>query len=145
MRLQSTETPIDCPVSLCWQSSEKFRAMLWQLYAMPAVAREELYRRLKALPYEKFLKSWYWEACRSEELSLAGYRCRFCGAQGKKLEVHHKTYEHRGRDHEHIETLRAICSDCHSGTHHGGLNWAAQLLAFGVNNTEFRKKRRLPR
>lgn len=129
MRLQEIDLPKNCPIELCSFSSEKFRVMLTQLYTLPDAAREEVHRRLAALPYRDFLRSWYWDACRSEELSRAGYRCRRCRAEKVRLQVHHIDYDHRGREHEHIEDLRAVCDNCHVKAHQlGGSRSIAEKL-----------------
>lgn len=69
---------------------------------------------LKALPYQDYLKTDYWQQVRKEVLRRANYRCQVCNADAP-LEVHHRTYESRGE--ETAGDVIALCRDCHTKFH----------------------------
>ena len=73
-------------------------------------------KRRKKMSYEKFLNTPYWVEVRKVVLQRRGCRCASCGAQDR-LEVHHKTYEHRGDEMRHLELLVVLCRDCHASVH----------------------------
>jgi|GEM_PF-4529996 len=75
---------------------------------------------LKLLPYKEFLQSRYWEIVRNYVRWKRGYTCELC-ASTEKLQVHHKTYEHHGEEHDYLDDLILLCSTCHS-RHHGKLH-----------------------
>ncbi len=74
---------------------------------------------LNSLSYSEFLKSVYWKTVRNYVREKRGYICELC-ASTERLEVHHKTYEHHGQEHNHLDDLILLCSVCHS-RHHGKL------------------------
>jgi 5-methylcytosine-specific restriction endonuclease McrA len=100
------------------------------------VDRHELRRRLKALPYARFLGSTYWRTIRQIVFVRDKFRCFYCLASEVPLEVHHTTYKHLGEDYLHFETLRAACTNCH------GWISAMQDLGCDINDEEFAAKRR---
>jgi hypothetical protein len=61
--------------------------------------------------YRDHLASGYWQALRHGVLWRAGNRCERCDAGGR-LEIHHFTYEHLGR--ETLWDVAALCRDCHA-------------------------------
>ena len=76
----------------------------------------------RKLPYEDFLWSDYWLDLSERLKHEAGYRCQLCGrlhaSTGKGLQVHHKTYVHRGfEDPEHLGDLVVVCDSCHRRIH----------------------------
>lgn len=72
---------------------------------------------LVALPYQEYLQSEHWQTVRRSALEAAGWQCELCGADyiDCSLEVHHKTYERRGR--ELPGDLQVLCADCHRSIH----------------------------
>ena len=56
----------------------------------------------------------YCESIRKEALERAGGQCERCGANGRLI-LHHKTYEHLGR--ESANDFRALCPACHKQIH----------------------------
>lgn len=80
---------------------------------------ERDFKNLARMPYQDFLKSKYWLALRAYVIVTRGKRCERCGC-GYALQVHHLTYDFRGMDHKHIETLLVLCSKCHSDIHKKG-------------------------
>ena len=72
---------------------------------------------LRRMPYKKFLNTFYWRLVRSIKLKACGRKCQCCGCISKLLHIHHKTYEHRGREIFHLDDLEVICKDCHAKEH----------------------------
>jgi len=74
------------------------------------------------LPYDEFLDSPYWIGLSIWLKGRADYRCQHCRRRpypiGKGLEVHHKTYAHRGfEDPDHLDDLIVLCRTCHKRQH----------------------------
>jgi hypothetical protein len=72
--------------------------------------------RFSKMPYDEFLRTPYWKFVRRLALDRDGHQCRNCTAT-TNLHVHHRTYEFRGRDHEHLDALTTLCADCHAKFH----------------------------
>lgn len=70
--------------------------------------------KLKTMPYEKYLQTEHWKATRKKALKKANYKCEVCNSI-EELNVHHKTYEHRGE--EPPEDLIVLCHHCHAKFH----------------------------
>ena len=79
--------------------------------------------RERAVPYEEFLGSNEWRSIRKRVLERDGYRCQRCGAT-QELQVHHLTYERRGR--ELLSDLTVLCNRCHRFAHRHGLLGVAE-------------------
>lgn len=66
--------------------------------------------------YQHHLASENWklasELCKKRD----GYRCRLCNGEDR-LNAHHRTYEHRGDELNHLGDLTTLCGDCHSEFH----------------------------
>lgn len=78
--------------------------------------RYRAYRQylIDAMSYEDYLQSPEWKDTRRRALVKSGYRCERCGSK-TKLHVHHKTYEHKGR--ELPGDLSVLCKRCHEAEH----------------------------
>jgi len=72
--------------------------------------------RLRQLSYRLFLDTLYWDIIRKYILHKRGYRCELCSENGK-LNVHHKSYDHRGEEHNYLEDLIVLCHPCHAKFH----------------------------
>jgi hypothetical protein len=70
---------------------------------------------LRKLPYAEYLKTPHWQRLRERALVSAGYRCQVCNSGQGPLNVHHRTYERRGR--ELPSDLIVLCEKCHSLFH----------------------------
>jgi hypothetical protein len=68
------------------------------------------------LEYCDFLKTPYWKAVAWKVKQRAGFRCQMCNSEGQ-LHAHHRTYEHHGHEHLHMNDLIALCEDCHHRYH----------------------------
>lgn len=71
------------------------------------------------LPYDEFLDSPYWLELSQWLKWIGEYICEGCGqCLYKGLEVHHKTYAHRGDEYpDHLDDLEVLCRDCHQRRH----------------------------
>ena len=67
--------------------------------------------------YDEYLTTDYWKAVTQAVKQRAGYRCQVCNSQ-HDLQSHHRTYDHRGRELEHLGDLICLCRRCH-GIFHG--------------------------
>ena len=68
---------------------------------------------LRSMSYEQFLKTPYWLAV-SEYVKKHHPWCALCAEPfAEPLEVHHRTYIHRGFEWQHLGDLAVLCHDCH--------------------------------
>lgn len=69
--------------------------------------------------YQRYLRTFRWRFLRWLRWRIDGGRCRMCGAS-KRLEVHHRDYEHRGRSlWNELADLTTLCRNCHDDFHDG--------------------------
>ncbi len=72
-------------------------------------------RDLRALPYAEYLQTPHWKRMRQDKVRAAGHRCQFCNRGSVTLNVHHRTYERLGEEHD--GDLTVLCQDCHHILH----------------------------
>jgi hypothetical protein len=84
--------------------------------------KAEWWRRqneLRSMPYGEYLRTPEWQDTRKRAVARAAWRCQLCNVSGNDegivLQVHHRTYENRGR--ELAGDLTVLCKPCH-GRHH---------------------------
>ena len=92
-----------------------FSKTLEEVYQHIDEMAAQLKREVKQDRYDKFMKSVEWWIIRDAKLSIAGYRCEECGAEGP-LDVHHLTYDRFGGD-ERMTDLQVLCRPCHNQAH----------------------------
>ncbi len=92
-----------------------------------AVFRPEDEWHLQAMPYKEFLMTTYWRIIRDYVFNARENRCFHCGRK-ELLNLHHKTYEHHGREHEHLDDLFFLCQECHEAQHKPMLDEIRTLL-----------------
>lgn len=68
-----------------------------------------------AKSYAVYLQGRHWQHMRGVALEHYGEQCLLCGTTDE-LDVHHRTYERRGR--ERLADLTVLCRGCHSRYHH---------------------------
>ena len=89
-----------------------------QLLETGATCWDKKSNALKYMPYKEYLQTEFWDKQRKGALKRALFRCQLCN-KGKAarvtLDVHHRTYERRGR--ESPEDLIVLCRNCHSNFH----------------------------
>jgi len=64
--------------------------------------------------YADYLKTEHWIELRGAKLLEANNRCQKCKSH-HKLQVHHLTYERKGR--ERLSDLKVLCERCHEKEH----------------------------
>jgi len=69
---------------------------------------------LRFVPYDEYLKTPHWQTMRRRALLRAGNQCQNCGFP-RRLQVHHLTYDRRGREAE--GDLVVLCAWCHEKEH----------------------------
>jgi 5-methylcytosine-specific restriction endonuclease McrA len=70
---------------------------------------------LSRLPYWEYLQTPHWKTTKARALLRAGGICKRCHATGKRLDVHHLSYDRLGREAE--SDLKVLCSECHAAEH----------------------------
>lgn len=75
---------------------------------------EHLAGDLATMPYADYLNTVHWQAVKIAALERAGRRCYLCNSN-ELLEVHHRTYERRGREQD--GDVVVLCRDCHERFH----------------------------
>jgi hypothetical protein len=76
----------------------------------------EAQRHLATLPYHRFLRTVYWNLIRQSLFLERGVECELCHSSDF-LQIHHRTYIHRGREHEHLGDLLILCARHHTAFH----------------------------
>lgn len=66
--------------------------------------------------YASYLKSPQWQAVSSAVKKRAGYKCQVCNSP-HDLQAHHRTYENRGNELNHLDDLICLCRRCHNIFH----------------------------
>ena len=78
---------------------------------------------LRSMPYDEFLKTPYWLAV-SACVKAHNPWCALCTEPfAEPLEVHHRTYVHRGSEWKHLDDLTVLCRDCHEWVSQKPSNW----------------------
>lgn len=68
---------------------------------------------LRSIPYKEFLKTPYWMAV-SDHVKTMHPWCVLCTEPfAEPLEVHHRTYIHRGSEWLYLDDLTVLCHECH--------------------------------
>ena len=76
---------------------------------------EEICQELKMMNYYDYLKTDYWWAVSNYVRYRANYLCSLC--KSPRTNIHHKTYEHRGKEHIFMDDLICLCENCHQKQH----------------------------
>lgn len=71
-------------------------------------------QRLRTMPYDQYLQTSHWKTLRLKKLEEVGRRCQLCNSEDR-LDVHHRSYEHRGE--EPLNDLTVLCRPCHAKFH----------------------------
>jgi 5-methylcytosine-specific restriction endonuclease McrA len=78
---------------------------------------DDALQQLATMPYQAFLRTRYWRTVRRYVVYQAGGCCQLCPAT-TGLQVHHRTYAHRGQEYDYLEDLVVLCATCHATHHH---------------------------
>lgn len=65
--------------------------------------------------YYEYLASEHWIRFREKIFAKRGPQCEECGTVKGRLDLHHLTYERRGR--ELPQDVKILCSACHENQH----------------------------
>lgn len=68
------------------------------------------------MKYQTYLQTDYWKAVAQAVKKRAGYRCQICNSQ-HDLQAHHRCYDNRGRELQHLDDLTCLCRRCHAIFH----------------------------
>ncbi len=79
--------------------------------------KEAIASHIQQMDYAVFLATPYWKGVASRVRQQARFSCSLCSEKERSLEVHHRTYEHHGYEHMHLEDLICLCDLCHSKFH----------------------------
>jgi hypothetical protein len=80
---------------------------------------------LQSMPYLEFLQTPYWTAV-SEHVKSKHPWCALCtDPLSGPLEVHHRTYVHRGYEWRHLNDLAVLCHECHDWISKKPARWKA--------------------
>jgi len=71
------------------------------------------------MKYNDYLKTDYWKAVSGAVKAKAGFKCQVCNSP-HDLNAHHRSYDHRGNELDHLDDLICLCRRCH-GIFHGRL------------------------
>lgn len=73
-------------------------------------------RNWDSMKYQTYLQTDYWKAVAQAVKKRAGYRCQICNSQ-HDLQAHHRCYDNRGRELQHLDDLTCLCRRCHAIFH----------------------------
>lgn len=88
-----------------WGNSGFYQDVMYHLARLVA---------LKEMPYRDYLTTDHWQATRAHAVDASDGRCAL-DSRHKAENVHHRTYERRGR--ERLDDLIVLCKSCHSKFH----------------------------
>jgi len=97
---------------LCWKEIQKTRH---EQYETQKAKENSRLHELITMPYREYLRTPEWQGRRRQHLQSSSYRCQLCNSKDVILNVHHRTYERRGR--EYYKDLITLCEDCHKTFH----------------------------
>jgi hypothetical protein len=66
--------------------------------------------------YQAYLLTPYWREVSRAVKKRAGFRCQLCNSP-LDLQAHHRTYEHKGDELNHLNDLICLCKKCHKNFH----------------------------
>ena len=80
------------------------------------IGRETIKKYANSLNYKDYLKTPYWKLVSTLVKRKANYKCQLCGSE-YDLNVHHRSYKHRGEEIFYLEDLIVLCFNCHQKFH----------------------------
>ena len=91
-------------------------AFVFLSLAIPFTLESKLVNAPNSMTYQDYLKTDYWKAVSDAVKKRADYRCQLCNSQ-HDLCAHHRTYDHRGQELDHLSDLTCLCRRCHEIFH----------------------------
>lgn len=83
------------------------------------------------MKYHDYLQTDYWKEVTKSVKSRAGWKCQLCNSP-HDLNAHHRTYENRGNELNHLEDLICLCRRCHAMFHGKDEPIVPRCLSVGV-------------
>ena len=74
----------------------------------------QLIKKFNAMNYADYLNTEHWKHFREQVFMFYGRECQICKSKAS-LNVHHKTYENKGR--ETFNDVILLCRECHTKIH----------------------------
>lgn len=105
---------IICPKCLKIEK-EKEKAAEQKKRETQKLKRQNKIDKLCTMPYDEYLHTPHWRKTKKKAIQDADFMCSDCGRDNVPLDVHHKTYEHKG--YEYPEDLQVVCRKCHEHIH----------------------------
>ena len=68
------------------------------------------------MSYNDYLNTDYWKAVAGAVKARANWKCQVCNSP-LDLNAHHRTYDHRGDELNHLSDLICLCRRCHAVFH----------------------------
>jgi len=104
---------------ICWRCGKDRERHIQRQKVNASMEDDKRRNELKFMPYREYLRTNEWLERRMRAIRRAEHRCQACNTTGR-LNVHHRTYERRGSEHD--EDLIVLCAGCHQIFHsHGKL------------------------
>jgi len=75
----------------------------------------EYLEAMRTMPYKDYLKTEHWTHFKEEVFKFYGRKCMVCNSEDIIPNIHHRTYENRGR--ETFNDVIVICEKCHALFH----------------------------
>jgi len=100
-----------------WASEISSRSKISYLENAYIAYDEKIINHIKNMPYNLFLQTPYWKAISEYKRGKAGFKCELCNSNKSSLNVHHRTYEIRGKEIFNLPKLIVLCEKCHLKFH----------------------------
>lgn len=78
---------------------------------LPYIERKTILEKLGFGSYDKYLESALWKKIRLQVLQKQNYKCSVCGERANQ--VHHCSYNENNLSGKNLNSLVAVCRDCH--------------------------------
>lgn len=82
--------------------------------------------------YADYLQTDHWKRVSDAVKRKANYRCQVCNSP-HDLNAHHRTYENKGRELDHLDDLVCLCRRCHA-VFHGKADGMGVALARSISS-----------
>lgn len=83
--------------------SDRKKKALEEFQKLRKTLNPQAIETLSQMPYPDFLRTKYWETVRNYAIAKSN-GCSLCNSQ-TKLQVHHRTYTHRGSEYKYLDDL----------------------------------------
>lgn len=100
-------------------NSENLKKSEWFYFLfnkLGGLNKEKLFEYASTMNYKSFLNTPYWQAVRQKVLKKWNYKCALCSSN-ENLNIHHRSYENKGRELVNQNDLICLCNNCHSTFH----------------------------